>query len=269
MKSSESNLSHPKYRPDIDGLRAVAVLSVVVFHAFPTLLKGGFIGVDVFFVISGFLISTIILKSLNNGTFSFREFYGRRVRRIFPALTIVLFSSLTLGWFGLLSDELNQLGKHVAAGAGFVSNLVLWSEVGYFDSSANSKPLLHLWSLGVEEQFYIVWPLLLWSAWKLRINVLLVTLLIAGSSFLLSLNKVGYDITAAFYSPQTRFWELLAGSLLAWYQLRGRDSDPFKSRGEANRIKNHGPSGRNGVVGNWRNHISSAGLLLLVVGFLG
>jgi peptidoglycan/LPS O-acetylase OafA/YrhL len=157
-------LSHPKYRADIDGLRAIAVLSVVAFHAFPGSLRGGFIGVDVFFVISGFLISTIVFENLDSGTFSFATFYSRRIRRIFPALFLVLLASLAFGWFALLADEYAQLGKHVAAGTGFVSNLVLWGEAGYFDNSADTKPLLHLWSLGIEEQFYILWPLLLWLA---------------------------------------------------------------------------------------------------------
>ena len=131
-----TQLSHPKYRSDIDGLRAIAVLSVVVFHAFPKLMKGGFVGVDVFFVISGFLISTIIFENLDKGTFSIIEFYSRRVRRIFPALIFVLISCLAIGWFVLLAEELNHLGKHLAGGAGFISNLMLWSEAGYFDSAS-------------------------------------------------------------------------------------------------------------------------------------
>lgn len=159
------HLTHPKYRPDIDGLRAVAVLSVVIFHAFPDLIPGGFIGVDVFFVISGFLISTIIFKSLSTDNFSFTDFYARRIKRIFPALFVVLLVTYGLGWHSLLADEFRQLGKHIAAGAGFVANLVFWSEAGYFDNASETKPLLHLWSLGIEEQFYIVWPLLLWLAW--------------------------------------------------------------------------------------------------------
>jgi peptidoglycan/LPS O-acetylase OafA/YrhL len=164
MTTPTPHFSHPKYRPDIDGLRAVAVLSVVAFHAFPAWMKGGFIGVDVFFVISGFLISTIIFENLDRGTFSFAEFYARRIKRIFPALLLVLIASFAFGWFALLADEFKQLGKHIAAGAGFVSNLVLWSEAGYFDNSAETKPLLHLWSLGIEEQFYIIWPFVLWFA---------------------------------------------------------------------------------------------------------
>jgi peptidoglycan/LPS O-acetylase OafA/YrhL len=147
--------TQPAYRADIDGLRAVAVLSVVGFHAFPTWMRGGYAGVDVFFVISGFLISTIIFEGLQRDAFSFVEFYARRVRRIFPALLLVLATCYVLGWFALLPSEYAQLGKHMAAGAGFVANLVLWGEAGYFDNAAETKPLLHLWSLGIEEQFYI------------------------------------------------------------------------------------------------------------------
>src|SRR5574343_1432860 len=170
MTISNSHLSHPKYRPDIDGMRAVAVLSVVVFHAFSYWLKGGFIGVDGFFVISGFLISTIIFEHLESGNFRFSEFYYRRIKRIFPVLAVVLIVSLGFGWMALLPEELNQLGKHAVAGAGFFSNFVFWSEAGYFDNSAETTPLLHLWSLGIEEQFYIVWPVLLWFAWRRKIG---------------------------------------------------------------------------------------------------
>jgi peptidoglycan/LPS O-acetylase OafA/YrhL len=161
-----ANEPDPTYRPDIDGLRAIAVLSVVGFHAFPGWLKGGFIGVDVFFVISGYLISTIIFSSLRQSSFSFTEFYARRITRIFPALLVVLLASFILGWHVLLADEFKQLGKQIAGGAGFVSNFILWRESGYFDNAAETKPLLHLWSLGIEEQFYFAWPLLLWTAFK-------------------------------------------------------------------------------------------------------
>lgn len=214
-----SHLSHPKYRPDIDGLRAVAVLAVVAFHAFPSWIQGGFIGVDVFFVISGYLITTIIFENLERGTFSFPEFFARRIKRIFPALIIILTACFVFGWFALLADEFKELGKHIAAGTGFVSNLVLWGESGYFDHSAETKPLLHLWSLGIEEQFYIVWPLLLWFAWKFKFNLLTVTVLIGIISFSLNINGIEKDNIATFYSPQTRFWELLCGSLLAWFTL--------------------------------------------------
>jgi peptidoglycan/LPS O-acetylase OafA/YrhL len=150
LGKATSQLTQPKYRADIDGLRAIAVLSVVGFHAFPKWVKGGFIGVDIFFVISGFLISTIVFDNLERNRFSFVEFYSRRVKRIFPALLLVLIASFAFGWFALPPDEYKQLGKHIAAGAGFISNLVLWNESGYFDDAAETKPLLHLWSLGIE-----------------------------------------------------------------------------------------------------------------------
>ena len=218
---SIQRLVHPKYRADIDGLRAIAVLSVVGFHAFPTLVGGGFIGVDIFFVISGFLISTILIENIKEDRFSFLEFYIRRVRRIFPALLTVLIACHAFGWFELMADEYRQLGRHIVAGAGFVSNLALWSEAGYFDSSADTKPLLHLWSLGIEEQFYILWPLLLWGASKRRLNLLVVTVLLTIVSFAFNVHTVNIDKVADFYSPLTRMWELLIGSLLALVTLYG------------------------------------------------
>ncbi|MDP3004588.1 acyltransferase, partial [Methylotenera sp.] len=225
------HLTHPKYRPDIDGLRAVAVLSVVIYHAFPKFIRGGFIGVDIFFVISGFLISTIIFGSLERNSFNFIEFYSRRIKRIFPALLLVLTASFVFGWFALLADEYKQLGKHIAGGAGFISNFLFWKESGYFDNAAETKPLLHLWSLGIEEQFYIVWPLLLWLAWKKRFNLLTITILVAVISFALNISKVHSDAVAAFYSPQTRFWELLVGSVLAYMTMHRRSLSPkFKHK---------------------------------------
>jgi peptidoglycan/LPS O-acetylase OafA/YrhL len=182
MSSLQPQLLHPKYRPDIDGLRAIAVLSVIAFHAFPNWAVGGFTGVDIFFVISGYLISTIIFDNLDKGTFSFGDFYGRRIKRIFPALLTVLITCYLFGWLTLLADEFKQLGKHLVAGAGFVSNLVLWSEAGYFDNSAETKPLLHLWSLGIEEQFYLIWPILLWLGYKRKFNLLTLTLILAAAS---------------------------------------------------------------------------------------
>ena len=209
------------YRPDIDGLRALAVLAVVAFHAFPVWLKGGFIGVDIFFVISGYLISTIIFNNLDRNTFSFSDFYQRRIRRIFPALLLVLTISLSLGWFTLLADEYHQLGKHVFAGTAFISNFVLWAESGYFDNAANTKPLLHLWSLGIEEQFYLIWPILVWLAWHKKWVTLLI-IFIFVLSFILNTVIINYDSVATFYSPFTRFWELSSGSLLAWITFKKR-----------------------------------------------
>ena len=214
-----SVVSHMKYRPDIDGLRAIAVLLVVVYHAFPHALPGGFIGVDIFFVISGYLISTVLFQGIQGETFSLVDFYSRRIRRIFPALAIVLLATGVFGWFALRADELSQLGKHIAAGAGFVSNLVLWSESGYFDAAAETKPLLHLWSLGIEEQFYFFFPIILWLAWKAKLNLLKVTVFVASASFLWNIFQYNNDTTALFYSPQTRFWELMIGAMLAYLTL--------------------------------------------------
>jgi peptidoglycan/LPS O-acetylase OafA/YrhL len=221
---------HPKYRADIDGLRAVAVLAVVGFHAFPIWFKGGFVGVDVFFVISGFLISTILMGSLEAGKFRLADFYVRRIRRIFPALFLTLLSCYLFGWWALTAEEFKQLGKHLAGGAGFVANIVLWQESGYFDTITDTKPFLHLWSLGIEEQFYIIWPILLWLAWKRKFGLGLVTVGITILSFALNIYTVQTDLTGAFYSPQTRFWELMFGAGFAWINLRGAASSGIKNR---------------------------------------
>jgi peptidoglycan/LPS O-acetylase OafA/YrhL len=203
------------YRPDIDGLRAIAVLSVLMFHAFPTVLPGGFVGVDIFFVISGFLITGILTSEMQAGRFSILTFYERRIRRIFPALGIVMLFTFAAGWAILYTDELQQLGKDIAAGAAFVANLALWSETGYFDRAAETKPLLHLWSLGVEEQFYIVWPLILTLAHRRRALFVAAVSMIFVASFAANVVLVGHHPGAAFFSPFTRFWELMVGSALA------------------------------------------------------
>src|SRR5580692_8012033 len=251
------NSAHPAYRRDIDGLRAVAVIAVVVFHAFPKLLAGGFIGVDVFFVISGFLISGIILNGLEQGNFRFADFYQRRIRRIFPALTIVLITFLVLGWIVLLPDEYRQLGKHTAAGAGFVSNIALWKEAGYFDTAGARKPLLHLWSLGIEEQFYLAWPLCIFLLWKLTTKrLLLFVVILAAVSFTLNVGLMGHP-SASFYLPYTRFWELLLGCILA---LTSR------AEGRFSRIL----LGRRSVDGNpaLRNAYAAGGALLILAALL-
>jgi peptidoglycan/LPS O-acetylase OafA/YrhL len=214
-KTTARAATHLPYRPDIDGLRALAVLSVVVFHAFPALLPGGFVGVDVFFVISGFLISGILLRELQQGQYSVAGFYARRIKRIFPSLLVVMCACLAFGWYALFPDEYQQLGKHVGGGASFAANFFYWEQVGYFDTAAETKPLLHLWSLGIEEQFYIVWPAILLLAWRLRANLVTVTAILALLSFVLNAFSVIHHGTAAFYSPLSRAWELLAGALLA------------------------------------------------------
>jgi len=248
IKLTEKNSIHPKYRPDIDGLRAIAVLSVVGFHAFPNFVPGGFIGVDVFFVISGFLISTIIFENIDNHSFSFFDFYSRRIRRIFPALILVLATCLIVGWFTLLADEYAQLGKHVAGGAGFVDNFIFMSEAGYFDNSAITKPLLHLWSLGIEEQFYLLWPLIIIILKKLKFSFFKITLAIFFLSILFSIYILKTNAVIAFYSPLARFWELLLGSLLAWIFLyKNEDAKVISEK--------------------YGNLISFFGLALLVLGF--
>ncbi|KAB0490640.1 acyltransferase family protein [Pseudomonas vancouverensis] len=215
---------HIEYRPDIDGLRAIAVLAVLIFHAFPTVLQGGFVGVDVFFVISGYLISKVIFSTLKKDSFSIADFYSRRIRRIFPALVTVLASCLIFGWNTMLADDLALLAKHVLGGAGFASNLVLWGEAGYFDKASELKPLLHLWSLGIEEQFYVVWPLLIWAAWRLRISLLLIVAGIGLASFAVNINWIHEYPTATFYSPLSRAWELIIGAGLACLTLNSRSS---------------------------------------------
>lgn len=208
------------YRSDIDGLRAIAILTVVAFHAFPEVFPGGFIGVDVFFVISGFLITSILQQEMLTGRWSLTSFYARRILRIFPALILVLLACLVAGWHTLLAQEYMQLGKHLGLGAAFLSNLGLWWEAGYFDKVSEVKPLLHLWSLAIEEQFYIVWPLLLWLILRSRCNVALSGAVLAVVSLLLSVWWVWSDRTQAFYSPASRAWELLAGACLTLQSQR-------------------------------------------------
>jgi peptidoglycan/LPS O-acetylase OafA/YrhL len=223
--------AHPGYRADIDGLRAVAVLFVIGFHAFPALFPGGFVGVDVFFVISGYLITGILLRNLREHRFSFLDFYGRRIRRIFPALLLVLGACLAVGWYVLIPDEFQDVARHALASAGFFSNWLLWHHNVYFATNADTRPLQHLWSLAVEEQFYIVWPVVLWLAWRLRLNIALVISVLAAGSFVLNIRDTfGPDFFTtqiAFASPQTRGWELLLGGLLAYTKTFGRRSLPF------------------------------------------
>jgi peptidoglycan/LPS O-acetylase OafA/YrhL len=218
-RSSAARIVSAKYRPDIDGLRAIAIAAVFVFHVNPALLKGGFVGVDVFFVISGFLIIGIILEGLKTRTFSLADFYARRVRRIFPALILVLVAVWGLGWHFMLPEDFRELGKQIFAGAAFGSNLLTYSQVGYFDAPAATKPLLHLWSLGVEEQFYLVTPLALIALANSRIPMAWALGVAAAASFALNILVVRYDQAAAFYLPFTRFWELLVGGGLAYTAL--------------------------------------------------
>jgi len=204
----------PVYRRDVDGLRAVAIIAVVVYHAFPSILPSGNVGVDIFFVISGYLISQLLIRQFVKNTFSFSDFYNRRIRRIFPALLCMLIVVMVMGLLFLFPNEYAQLGRHIGAGAGFFANLLLYTEVNYFDKSAAYKPLLHLWSLGVEEQFYVVWPILLYVfRHRLRSVPALITTLIAAS-FLVNLRLDDTAPIASFYWPMSRVWELLVGTLV-------------------------------------------------------
>jgi peptidoglycan/LPS O-acetylase OafA/YrhL len=209
------SLPSSKYRPDVDGLRAVAILLVLHFHAFPAAMPGGFVGVDVFFVISGFLITGIIARELEQGRFSLLTFYIRRVRRIFPALLVVLAVVLVFGWLWMLPAAFAQLGIDVFASAGFAANIALLLQSGYFDVESAKKPLLHLWSLGIEEQFYLAWPLLLMLAVRLRLPIVAVAATLGIASFILNVALIGSHPIATFYLPFTRAFELLLGAVLA------------------------------------------------------
>jgi peptidoglycan/LPS O-acetylase OafA/YrhL len=205
-----------KYRNDIAGLRAVAVLPILLFHAGVTALPGGFIGVDIFFVISGFLITSIICREMDSGVFSQVEFYRRRVARIVPALSLVLISTLVAGYFLLLPFEMRDLGKSVASAALFVSNFFFMVKADYFGGAAESKPLLHTWSLAVEEQFYIFYPIgvFILKRWAPKmLKPVLCAGVISSLALAFLLNYVKPD--AAFYLIPARAWELGAGGLIA------------------------------------------------------
>lgn len=212
-----------KYRSDVDGLRAIAVLSVVFFHAFPQLVPGGFVGVDVFFVLSGFLISNILFSQMAKGSINWTEFYLKRIKRIFPALLLVLFSAILIGYFLLFPVEYENLGKHLIGSSSFINNFVLWREAGYFDKASELKPLLHLWSLGIEEQFYLIWPMFVFFIWKLRFNPLIILILFSVISFAINLAWVTHHNIRAFYFPFSRFWELSLGATLAYLMFKNKN----------------------------------------------
>lgn len=226
-----TNIKKHYWRKDITGLRAIAVLPVLLFHAFPNLMPGGFFGVDIFFIISGYLIAGIIFRGLINNNFSYYDFYVKRIKRILPNLIILLLVVCLFGCFALTSHEYRSLGRHIYSSAAFYQNFRLLSDVDYFDLAANEKPLLHLWSLAIEEQFYIVFPIictLLWSIFKrstkaIGICVLVITL----GSLVLCLNIT--DNSQRFYFPLSRFWELGIGIIIAYaesfYQLNTKNID--------------------------------------------
>ncbi|TDR77868.1 acyltransferase family protein [Paludibacterium purpuratum] len=207
-----------KYRPEVDGCRGLAISLVILFHYFPRVLSGGFVGVDVFFVISGYLITSLIIIDLNTNSFSFFNFYFRRIRRIFPSLVTVIFCCIIGGWFALTLDEFSSLGKYVAWSSVFLSNFLLLSEHGYFDVAAVLKPFLHLWSLAIEEQFYLIWPFFLFTIFRYRFGILFLAILVGGSYFL-NVHNIKTNPSSDFYMPFTRFWELGIGSILSWAQM--------------------------------------------------
>ena len=246
-----------RYRPDIDGLRAIAVIAVVAFHAFPEFVPSGFIGVDIFFVISGFLISKILWQGLQTDSLRLSDFYAHRIRRIFPALIVVFFAAFAWGWFYLLPNEFKSLGKHMLSSSAFVSNFTLWSETGYFDPASETKPLLHLWSLGIEEQFYAIWPLFLILIWRFQLTAIKVTIALITTSFILNIwYAIGLENPSAdFYSPLTRAWELFLGGILAFWHAPNNRLIPFSRA--ALKLTNG--------LQIWRNWIASMGLILLIV----
>jgi len=216
------------YRREIDGLRAIAVLPVILFHAGFETFNGGFVGVDVFFVISGYLITTIITNELDDGKFSLVNFYERRARRILPALFLIMFFCIPFAWVLLSPSDLTDFSQSLIAVSIFASNIFFWRESGYFDAAAELKPLLHTWSLAVEEQFYLLFPLFLLLLWKLGKRLILIVM---GFAFVFSLALAQWAVYAgpyaAFYLLPMRGWELLVGSFAAFY-LRRNNSQYFK-----------------------------------------
>jgi peptidoglycan/LPS O-acetylase OafA/YrhL len=207
------------YRPDIDGMRAIAVLSVFLYHAGATAIPGGFAGVDVFFVISGYLITGLIVRACSGERFSFAEFYLRRAKRILPALLTVVFATLIAGMMLLPEGEIAGLRASAFFSVTFIANLYFNSGSDYFTEQAADQPLLHFWSLAVEEQFYILWPALIWLSWRLsrRVNVVLgVTLILCIASFATSVVQVVEDSRSAFFLLPSRIWELGLGALVAF-----------------------------------------------------
>ena len=214
-----------QYRPEIDGLRAIAVLSVIFYHAFPSLLTGGFVGVDVFFVISGYLITTILLRELENHSFSISRFYERRARRIMPALFLMMIVCIPVGYLYLLPDDISSFYKSILSVSTFTSNFLFASESGYFAPNVELKPFLHTWTLAVEEQYYIFFPVILVFTWKggKKFTLLFVCFLASVSFFLAQKLSVS-DPTNAFYLLHTRAWELLIGAIGAFITSYGSKS---------------------------------------------
>lgn len=218
------------YRPELDGLRAIAVLLVIFFHAGINPFSGGFVGVDVFFVISGYLITTIILSEKGRGVFSLVDFYERRARRILPPLFLIMFASLPAAWAWMLPSDLKDFSRSIIATSVFASNIFFWRESGYWDVDNELKPLIHTWSLSVEEQYYLLFPLYLMLMWRFRRRWIFGTLmLIAGLSLILAEYGSIYFPTSTFYLLPTRGWELAIGAIIAFYTLYRRADFSLRS----------------------------------------
>jgi hypothetical protein len=216
---------HIGYRRDIDGLRFIAVSSVVLFHAGLETMSGGFVGVDIFFVISGYLITCGLFKDADGQGISIARFYERRIKRIIPAYAAVIVATMLAGLFVLLPSQLADLGKSALAATLFVANIHFWTGAGYFAGDPLSHPLLHLWSLAVEEQFYIVWPVFVLLLYRMGLARWRVPLILAGIAVTLVASQLmlGYSAKTAFYMAPLRAWELLVGALLAcghWPRLK-------------------------------------------------
>lgn len=206
-----------KYRAEIDGLRALAVVPVILFHAGFELFSGGFVGVDVFFVISGYLITTILIEDIENKRFSIVNFYERRARRILPALFFVMLVCIPFAWMWMLPNQMKDFSQSLVAVSLFASNILFWTESGYFAQAAEEKPLLHTWSLAVEEQYYVLFPVFLILAWRFGKNrVFWMIVVMAAISLLLSEWGWRNKASANFYLAPTRAWELFAGSIAAF-----------------------------------------------------
>lgn len=220
------------YRPDIDGMRAVAVIAVMLFHGGLSGFEGGFLGVDVFFVISGYLITNILLREIDGDQFSLLKFYERRIRRIFPALAFVVMCTLPFAFWLMLPQQLIDYGESIVSVALFSSNILFWSESGYFSHAAEIKPMLHTWSLAVEEQFYVFFPLLLILVRNTRLLVFAIVALWLLSFTLCVVGSLNFP-SASFYLFPTRAWELLTGclcSIIVRYGLVS-NSGPASSAG--------------------------------------
>ena len=206
-----------KYRAEIDGLRALAVVPVILYHAGFELFSGGFVGVDVFFVISGYLITTILIEDIENKRFSIVNFYERRARRILPALFFVMLVCIPFAWMWMLPSQIKDFSQSLVAMSLFASNILFWRESGYFDAATKEKPLLHTWSLAVEEQYYVLFPIFLILAWRFGKNrVFWMIVVMAAISLLLSEWGWRNRASANFYLAPTRAWELFAGSIAAF-----------------------------------------------------